>query len=40
MFLEILFRPYNFGLHVAVDTIRVFFVIADFLAESLKASKN
>ena len=30
----------QFGLHLPVDIIRVFFVIPDFLAEILKASKN
>ena len=34
-----LFREYNFGPHVLVDIIRVFF-IPDFLAESLKVNKN
>ena len=39
LFLEILFRAYNFSPRVPVDIIRVFF-IPEFVAENLKANKN
>ena len=39
LFLKMLFLAYDFGSHVPVDIMRIFF-IPDFLAESLKANEN
>ena len=39
LFVKILFRAYNFILHVPVDIIRVF-IIPKFVAENLEANKN
>ena len=39
LFVKILFRTYNFILHVPVDIIRVF-IIPKFVAENLEANKN
>ena len=39
LFVKILFRTYNFILHVPVDIIRVF-IIPKLVAENLEANKN
>ena len=39
LFVKILFRTYNFILHVPVGIIRVF-IIPKFVAENLEANKN
>ena len=39
LFVKILFRAYNFILHVPVDIIRAF-IIPKFVAENLEANKN